>query len=74
MTKISKKEIKNLNGKEYDIEQTVWNGSYWERENGYFTDKGIVRFVGTPMELFESYEEIDNDILEACVENIVDDD
>jgi hypothetical protein len=72
MAKITQEEIKNLNGKEYEIEQTTWNGNGWDNESGYFTEKGVVRFAGTPMELFESYKEIDEDILEACIECIVD--
>lgn len=74
MAKISKEEIKNLNGKDYEIEQAGWNGNGWNSESGYFTDNGVVRFAGTNMEIFETYDEIDDDILQDCIDNIVDDD
>lgn len=74
MAKISKEEIKNLNGKDYEIEQAVWNGNGWNSESGYFTDNGVVRFAETNMEIFETYDEIDDDILQDCIDNIVDDD
>lgn len=74
MAKITQEEIKNLNGKEYEIEQSTWNGDGWDYESGYFTEKGVVRFAGSPMEITETYDEIDDDILQDCIDNIVDDD
>lgn len=74
MAKISKEEIAELVGKEYYIEEATWNGDGWNDEGGYFTEEGVVRFAGTFMEVLDTYEEIDEDILEDCIINIVDED
>jgi hypothetical protein len=75
MAKISKEEIKNLNGKKYEFEHAAyWNGDGWASVCGYFTEKGVVRFAGTPMETIETYDEIDDYILQVCIDNIVDND
>lgn len=52
----------------YEIEEATWNGYGWNSEKGYFTINGIVRFADTPMEIFESYDDIDTDILADCIE------
>ena len=63
-------------GIDYCIEETAWNGDGWDDEYGYFKEDGVVRFAGTHMEIFETYEEIDDDILADCIAcaNVDDDD
>lgn len=54
-------------GIDYCDEQATWNGDGWDDEYGYFKEDGVVRFAGTPMEIFETYDEIDDDILYGCI-------
>ena len=63
-------------GIDYCDAQANWNGDEWDMEYGYFKEDGVVRFAGTPMEIFETYEEIDDDILADCIAcaNVDDDD
>lgn len=70
------KEAVEANGKNlyYYIDQASWNGYDWEHESGYFTEKGVVRFDDNPlMTIFESYDEIDLDILQECFDAVVPD-
>lgn len=55
------------NGIDYCNEQATWNGEGWNDEYGYFKEDGVVRFADTHMEIFETYEEIDDDILADCI-------
>lgn len=52
----------------YEIEESTWNGHGWDSESGYFTNDGVVRFSNTPMELFETYDEIDTSTLAMCID------
>ena len=59
----------------YCIEEGAWNGSYWYDERGYFTEDGVVRFDDNPsMTIFESYDEIDLDILQECFDAVITED
>jgi len=58
-------------GAEYLIEQAAWNGYDWESEGGYFTEKGVCRFANTFMEILDTWDEIDDDILEECIDNVI---
>ncbi len=56
---------------DYYIEQATWSGYDWNSESGYFTEKGVCRFANTFMEITETWDEIDDDILEDCIDNVI---
>ena len=64
---------KKLVGKEYYIEQAGWQGDHWSDEGGEFVEDGVIRFQGTPMEIKETWDEIDDDILQDCIDDVEDD-
>ena len=45
----------------------VWNGDVFEIQNGSFTDEYVIRYING-VELKETYDEIDEDVLENCWE------
>lgn len=51
----------------YTDDCAYWQGDGWAEESGYFTEDGVCRFADTPMEIFETYDEIDEQILENCI-------
>lgn len=59
------------NDTKYYIAEAFWNGYHYFSEEGHFTENGIVRFEDTPMEFVDTYEEIDEDVLRECIENIL---
>lgn len=58
----------------YTNDSAYWQGDGWADESGYFTEDGVCRFADTPMEIFETYDEIDEQVLEECVYCVDDDD
>lgn len=51
----------------YTIPTAYWVGKGWIEEKGYFTEDGVYRFAYTQNELFETYDEIDEQVLEECI-------
>ena len=45
----------------------LWNGDIYEVQNGSFTDEYVIRYING-MELKETYDEIDDEVLENCWE------
>jgi len=63
---------KKLVGKKYYIPTAGWQGDHWSEEGGEFVEDGVIRFQGEPMmEIKETWEEIDDDILEECIDNVI---
>lgn len=68
LVKEIKKAVEAAGGRlEYCIEDAVWDGYHYLSEYGSFTKDGVLRFEGDSiMEIFETYDEIDLDILKDC--------
>ena len=76
LVKEIKKAVEAAGGRlEYCIEDAVWDGYHYSSEYGSFTKDGVLRFEGDSiMEIFETYDEIDLDILKYCFDCVGEDD
>jgi len=62
-------EIKLYAGLEYSIDD-LWNGEDYETEDGMVKEDGVERFTNDWKHIFETYEEIDEDVLENILEAV----
>lgn len=67
-------EAKQHVGESYSIEQAGWCGTHWSSEWGTITPKGVQRYFSFDSEtgIFDTWDEIDADILQDVLDNLDD--